>query len=142
MAENKDIHHEGVVKTVEGNFIVVEILNQSSCSSSHAKGVCSMGDQKIKEVEVENRGFNLYIPGERVNVIMKRSLGFKALWISYVIPLIILLVLLLTLSALNIPELTIGISVIAAISLYYLIIRLLRSRLMRDFVFVIEKIQK
>ncbi len=141
MGKNYNISHEGTVKSIEEGFIIVEILNKSACSSCHAKGACTLGDEKIKEVEIEYSGMEYYEIGEQVSVVMKKSMGYKALWISYVIPLIILLVLLVSLSAVNVPELYTGITIIAAISLYYFIIWLLRDKLKREFVFTIEKLQ-
>ncbi|MHC1780389.1 MAG: SoxR reducing system RseC family protein [Bacteroidales bacterium] len=141
MGKGDIINHEGVIKYIEGDFITVEILNKSACSACHAKGVCTMGDEKIKEIDIEYDGFEYYETGERVNVVMKKSMGFKALWISYLTPLIILLVLLVSLSAFNVPELITGLTIIAAISLYYFIIWMLRDKLKREFVFTIEKLQ-
>ena len=141
MGKGDDINHEGIIKDIEEGFITVEILNKSACSVCHAKGVCTLGDEKIKEIEIDTTGLELFEIGERVNVVMKKSMGFKALWISYLTPLIILLVLLVSLSALNVPELITGLTIIAAISLYYFIIWMLRDKLKREFIFTIEKLQ-
>jgi len=141
MGKSDNINHEGIIKDIDEGFITVEILNKSACSACHAKGVCTLGDEKIKEIEIDTTGLELFEIGERVNVVMKKSMGFKALWISYLTPLIILLVLLVSLSAFNVPELITGLTIIAAISLYYFIVWLLRDNLKREFVFTIEKLQ-
>lgn len=136
------IEHEGVIIGIDSDFISVEILSQSACSSCNAKSMCSMSEVKAKIIQVENRGFNLYEKGERVNVLLKRSLGFRALWISYLIPLIILLVLLVVLSTVSVDELSMGLSVLAIIALYYFVVYLLRDKIKKDFIFTIEKLNR
>ena len=133
------INHEGIITAIDINYITVEILNKSACSSCHAKGVCTLGDSKVKEVDIENRGFETYQLGEKVNVLLKRTLGYRALWLSYLVPLLILIVLLVSLSSIGFSELVVGLSIIGAISLYYFIIWLFRDKLKREFVFTIEK---
>jgi len=136
------IEHEGVIIGIDSDFISVEILSQSACSSCNAKSMCSMSEVKAKIIQVENRGFNLYEKGERVNVLLKRSLGFRALWISYLIPLIIALVLLVVLSTVSVDELLMGLSVLAIIALYYFVVYLLRDKIKKDFIFTIEKLNR
>ncbi len=134
------IDHQGEVIEVNSAYISVEIINKSACSSCHAKGVCSLGDMKAKVIEVENSGIDIFNVGEIVNVKLKKSLGYRALWFSYLIPLIILMVLLLSLHAVGLSEPIIGLSIIGAISLYYLVIWLIRERLKKEFIFVVEKL--
>lgn len=101
-----------------------------------------MSEVKAKIIQVENRGFNLYEKGERVNVLLKRNLGFRALWISYLIPLIIALVLLVVLPTVSVDELSMGLSVLAIIALYYFVVYLLRDKIKKDFIFTIEKLNR
>jgi len=142
MEKQDYVDHEGIVIAVEIDFITVEIMNKSACTSCHAKGVCTLGDAKVKEIDIENTGFKTYEVGEKVNVLLKRTLGYRALWLSYLIPLLILLLLLVSLSTIGFSELAVGLSIIGAISLYYFIIWLFRDKLKREFVFIIEKFSK
>lgn len=135
------IDHEGVVLSIDNEFIAVEILNKSACASCHAKSACSLGDVKAKIIEVENNFKEIYKTGERVNVKLKKTLGYRALWISYVVPLLILLVLLVSLTSAGASEPVTGLAIIGGISLYYFIIWLLKDRLKREFIFMIEKLK-
>jgi len=139
---NDYIEHEGVVIEIDRGFISVEIESKSACSSCHAKGACSIGDMELKIVEIEGCDYNSYEVGERVNVMLKRTMGYRALWISYLFPLIILMVLLVSLSSLGLSEPITGLAIIGGISLYYSIIWVFRDRLKRDFVFTIEKLDR
>ena len=87
MKEKKSVSHKGtVIEITEGN-IKVEIINKSMCAACHAKGFCSAGDSKDKVIDVPYWNNGEYAVGDEVEVIMKKSMGFKAVWISYVIPL-------------------------------------------------------
>lgn len=142
MSKSDRIEHEGVVIDVNHNFVSVEIIRQSACSSCGAKGMCSAANSQNSVIQVPANGFELYKRGEKVKVVMKQSLGLKALWISYIIPLIILLILLLLLSTFKISEILIGLSIICALALYFLTIYLLRDNFKKEFVFTIEKLDE
>ena len=66
------------------------------------------------------------------------TMGLKAVWISYVIPLLILMILILTLSAVIGNEVITGLISIGGVAIYYLIIWLLREKLQSEFVFYIK----
>lgn len=143
MRKSKDfIEHEGIVTDLTEYTVTVEILSKSACSSCHAKGFCSVGDMKAKYVEVDNVDALFFEKGERVNVILRKSLGYKALFYSYIIPLIIMMVLLVLLSETGYPDLTIGLSVLASLAIYYLLIWIFKDKFKKDFVFTIEKLDK
>jgi positive regulator of sigma E activity len=136
------IEHQGEIIEIGIDYIMVEIISQSACSSCNAKSMCSMSEAESKVVEVENKGYEMFEIGETVNVILRKSLGFKALYISYLIPLLILILILLSLSSFGIGELTTGLSIIMALAVYYIGVYLLRDRFKREFVFTIEKLNK
>ena len=136
------IEHQGEIIEIGIDNIMVEIISQSACSSCNAKSMCSMSEAESKVVEVENKGYEMFEVGETVNVILRKSLGFKALYISYLIPLLILILILLSLSSFGIGELTTGLSIIIALAIYYIGVYLLRDRFKREFVFTIEKLNK
>ncbi len=139
MAEKKSVSHRGtIIEITEGN-IKVEIINKSMCSACHAKGFCSAGDSKEKVIDVAYSNNGEYALGDEVEVVMKRSMGFKAVWISYVIPLAILLIFLLTLQGLGLRELHAGLLSALAVALYYLVVYLFRGKLADKFVFTIAK---
>ena len=80
-----------------------------------------------------------YSVGDEVNVLLKKTMGLKAVWISYVIPLAILMILILSLSAVTVHEVYAGLGAVAGVALYYLVIYLFRDKLSKDFVFYIKE---
>lgn len=135
----EEIRHSGIVKEITPSTIVVEIEGKSACSQCHAKGACAASESKIKRIDVR-RTPNLEVEvGESVEVVLKASLGLKAVFISYVLPLIILLILLLTLPNMGVSELFTGLISLLAVGGYFVVIYLLRKRLAAQFDFVIAK---
>ncbi len=142
MKKNKPIEHKGVVKSVTAQFIDVEIINKSMCSECHAKSACTMSDTAAKIIRVNNFYTDPFEEGEEVLVLMKRTMGLRAVWISYAIPLIILLILLLSLPYLNLNELQTALIAVAGVAVYYFGIYLSRDKIAKEFTFTIEKHNK
>ena len=140
MNSGETIDHEGVIVDINTDFITVEILNKSACGACAAKGACSLGEAETKLVEVANTGYSQFEPGERVNVLLKKSLGHKALYISYLIPLLILVAILLSLSAAGAVDLFTGLAILGGLAIYYSIVYLLREKFRKEYVFTIEKL--
>ena len=133
-----EISHKGRIISVTPEVTVVEIVSTSACSACHAKGVCGVADSKIKEITVPTDPYSEHSPGDEVDVFLKKSMGMKAVWISYVIPLFILMILILSLSSVTVHEVYTGLGAIAGVVLYYIVIYIFRDRLSRDFVFYIK----
>ena len=137
MAKN-EVSHMGIVKSVTPELTTVEILSLSACAECHAKGMCGIADSEIKEISVPTDPYSDHKPGDEVEVMLKKSMGLKAVWISYVIPLFILMILILSLSSVTVHEVYAGLGAIAGVALYYLLIYIFRDRLAKDFVFYIK----
>ncbi len=132
------IEHDGVVSKVIDNVVFVELLVQSACASCHAKAVCGIDSaQKTIEVSTKNISFSV---GEQVKVVLKESLGMKALFLGYLLPFIIVLTTLLIMLEFGISQGITGVISIAILAPYYFILYLFRNRIKREFNFDIEKI--
>ena len=133
-ASQKDISHDGRIVDLNPEFTTVEIISQAACASCHASALCGMSESKKKIVEVPTTLGDWY-PGQEVKVLLKPSMGFKAVWIAYVIPLMILLSVLLSMIALGFSEPVSGLAGIAAVGIYYLVIWLFRDSLRKEYTF-------
>lgn len=138
MAKN-EISHVGKVVEMTPDFTVVEIISSSACSSCHAKGLCGISEEVSKAISVPTDPYATYNVGDEVKVMLRKSMGLKAVWISYVIPLAILMILILSLSSVKIPELYTGLISVGGVALYYLVIWMLRDTLAKEFVFYIKE---
>ena len=52
----------------------------------------------------------MYAVGEEVNVVMSQSQGFRAFFLGYLLPFLIIMFILITLTALGVKELLAGIN--------------------------------
>jgi len=134
----KEISHIGKIVEVNPQFTTVEIISQSACSACHASGLCGMSEYTKKAIQVATDPYKEYQVGDEVEVLLKQSLGVKAVWISYAIPLIILMILVLSLSLFLKNELWVGLISIAGVAFYYLCIYLFRDKLTQEYVFYIK----
>jgi positive regulator of sigma E activity len=135
---NNEVSHTGRITEIDPQFTTVEIISQSACGSCHAAGICGVSEYSRKAIQVPTDPNVARNIGDEVNVVLKQSMGMKAVWISYVIPLLILMILVLSLSALKVHELLTGLAAIAGVGLYYLIVFLFRDKLADEYVFYIK----
>ena len=140
MGKNIEIRHRGRVCAITQEGVKVEILNKSMCAACHARSLCSLGDEQIKTVSVKYCDGSMFSIGEEVEVVMRQTMGLKAVLFSYVYPLIILMILLLSLPRLNINELFSALLAVLAVAAYYLILYLCRDRIAKSFIFTIAKL--
>jgi positive regulator of sigma E activity len=134
----KEISHIGKIVDINPQFTTVEIISQSACSACHASGLCGMSEYTKKAIQVPTDPYTEYNIGDEVEVLLKQSMGVKAVWISYAIPLIILMILVLSLSQFLKNELWVGLISIAGVALYYLCVYLFRDKLAQEYVFYIK----
>lgn len=138
MSSSSEISHRGRIVAITPEVTTVEIVSESACAACHAKGLCSLGDSTVKQVELPTRGWDNYSVGQEVNVVLRASMGHKAVWLAYVVPLLIMVAVLLGVLSAGGSELLAGLSAIGAIAVYYLIIWLLRGRLRNEYIFNIK----
>lgn len=138
MAKKNEIRHSGRILEITPDFTTVQIVVSSACSSCHAKAMCGMSEDEEKVIMVPTDPYAEHKVGDEVQVMTKMSMGMKAVWISYVIPLAVLMILILSLSAVIDNEFLRGAVALAGVGVYYFFIWLFRDKLSNEFVFYIE----
>jgi len=133
-----EIRHKGFVKTVNSDKMIVTIVNQSACSTCHAKGACTVSDFQDKEIEINEFSGN-YQPGQEVTVVFKESKGFGALLWGYVLPFIVVLITLIVVLEITDDELKAGLISLAMLIPYYTTLYFLRHHLKKIFKFEVEE---
>ena len=134
----EEISHRGRIVSIGNTVTEVEIIRTSACAGCHARNLCGYSEQQTKVVTVPTDGFAMHAVGDEVDLRMKQSMGMKAVWISYVVPLLVLIIAVLASSAFGMPELYVGLTGIACVAVYYFIVFLLREKLNNQFVFYIK----
>ena len=138
MAKKNEIMHSGKILEINPDFTTVQIIVSSACAACHAKSMCGMSEDEEKVIMVPTDPYAQHNVGDTVTVMTKMSMGMKAVWISYVVPLIILMILILSLSEIFDSQLLCGLASLGGVALYYFIIWLFRNRLQNEFGFYLE----
>jgi sigma-E factor negative regulatory protein RseC len=134
----EEVKHTGKVVSMNPLQTTVQIVSHSACSACHAAGLCGMSEYTEKAIQVPTDPYASYGVGDEVQVVLKASMGMKAVWLAYVLPLAVLLLAALGLSALHVHEVVAGLGAVGAVGLYYLGLWLLRDRLRNEYVFTIQ----
>ena len=132
------IEHKAKVIEMTPEFTSVEIQVSSACSECHAKGLCGMSEVQEKVISLPTDPYATYNVGDQVQLCTKMSMGMKAVWISYVIPLAVLMILILSLSAVIESEVYRALTAIGGVAVYYMFVWLFRNKLSNEFMFYIK----
>ena len=136
---DKRISHDGVIASLSEDRITVKITSHAACSSCHAKGACNMAggeNEKLLQIPLSDPDFRI---GENVRVLLSQSLGFRALFLGYVMPFLLVLAVLLILTAAGSNELVAGGAALGVLAPYYAGLRLWKGKVDRQFTFFVQK---
>lgn len=81
--------HSGIISKIAGQSIIVSLEQNIHCNSCRAKAACGISESETKEIEIINSNDYFKI-NERVEVVLKKALGFKAVFWAYVFPFILM----------------------------------------------------
>lgn len=136
--KKETISHKGKIVSITPQVTTVSILQHAACGECHAAGICGMADLSEKLVEVPTDPYGNHSAGDEVDILLKASMGLKAVWLCYAIPLVILLGTVVGLLSAGMGEVAAGLSGIVAIGVYYLLLYLFRDRLKNEYIFTIR----
>jgi sigma-E factor negative regulatory protein RseC len=135
----KEITHEGIVQEVRDDHVIVSFITQPACSSCSIKNHCSLSETEVKNLEVQTSG-KTYQRGEKVLITLGQSNGFKAVFLGYFFPFIILFTVLVVLLKFTNNEALAGLISISCLVPYYLILWILRGKINESFKFRLLKV--
>ena len=134
----EEITHKGRIVAIDPDITTVEIIAESACAFCHAKGICGLGEEKVKQVLVRTSAWHPRQVGDEVVVVLKKAMGYKAVFIAYGLPLVVLFVALMVLTQLGVGELWAGLGALGAVALCYLVIFLFRNKLSKEYSFYLK----
>jgi sigma-E factor negative regulatory protein RseC len=138
--QSTNIKHVGAVIKIAPTQIEVSIISALACSSCHAGSFCAAFGQKEKNIIVANTGQPLNI-GDKVNVILKQSLGSLAVMLAYVIPVFVVITSIVILSSVGLADALSGLFSLLILCAYFMVLYLFRGKLKKIYNFYIEKIE-
>jgi sigma-E factor negative regulatory protein RseC len=130
------INHEGIVQSNDGKTVTISISSVSACSGCHAEGACSLSGKEEKIIEVQGR-YDVK-SGDQVTILMQQSMGYIALFLGYIFPGIAVITVLITMISLKISELYAGLTSLAILVPYYIILYFIRERINKKFTFKLK----
>jgi len=135
------IKHKGVIRSIVPGRIEVEVIVESACGNCHAKRACALAEatHKIVEIDMPPARSALYSIGETVNVLLKPAQGHVALFYGYLLPLVLFLLALFFFTAYFQNELKAGLSALATLIPYYLLLMVFQRSMKKFFSFDLEK---
>ncbi len=137
MQQKQTIEHKGIVQSVNEQSVDVRIISHPACIGCAASNICDVSEAKEKIINTTS-SISVAV-GEEVSVVMSQSQGFRALFLGYLLPFLIIMFLLISLTALGVKELLAGIIAIGSLLPYYLIIYRQREKIDKSFSFSIKK---
>ena len=133
------IKHRGIVEKVEGSHVVVRIVQTSACAACSAKGLCNASESKEKQIDVYEVNASYRI-GEEVVLCGTTSMGMRAVFLAFGIPMLLLLVaLFVTMRVTDGDALVSSLVALFAVVPYYLVIYFMKEKFNKTFSFTIEK---
>jgi len=134
----EQITHKGRIVAIDPDFTTIEIIAESACASCHAKGLCGLGEEKVKQIQVRTSAWTPRQVGDEVEVVLKKSMGYKAVFIAYGLPLVVLFAALMLLGALGVGELWAGLGALGAVAVCYFVLFLFRNKISKDYSFFLK----
>lgn len=136
------IEHQGIVESVEDDCVKVKIVQVAACAECKAKSLCSSAESKEKVIEVKGRGVGTGVRvGESVLVYGSMQMGWAALRVAFIFPMVLLLIVgAICIAMLKVSEERTLLLMLLSLLLYGIVVYALRSRIERRFSFGIEKL--
>lgn len=132
------ISHPGTVMAVNGNAVIVKIVQVSACSGCQVRNLCRISEMKEKTVQVFVAHPENYLVGQEVTVTGSESQGMKAVLLAFGLPLLILLAVLFAVIGIWNSEKIAVLAAVVVLACYYTVLFLKRDRIGKEFQFSIR----
>ena len=123
---------------MEGDTAVVRIAQTSACAACHAAKMCMASESREKRIEA--RMVEPMNVGDEVEVIVREQAGWLAVLLAYVLPFVLLVAAVAVLGQLGWSEVQAGTAALLSVAVYFVILRMFRDKLQRQFTFWVRKI--
>jgi Positive regulator of sigma E activity len=133
------LQHQGIVDSIEKNKVFVRIEQKTACSDCHARSACLSSDRKEKVIEVDDDSGQFDL-NEEVIVSVQSSMGLYAVVLSFVIPLVLVVLTLFICIKITGDEALSGLTGLLILVPYYFVLYVLRGKIKKHFVFSVSKV--
>lgn len=133
-----EIKHLAEIIDIKGSVILANIQSQTSCASCHVQKQCAMSGCQNKIIEINTLYPQKYKIGDKITVVLDETLGWIAIFYSYILPLILVLITLFTTNTITNDEIASATYSLMILIPYYLLLSLFKRRISNKFKFKIE----
>ena len=134
------VEQKGIVIKKQEDKLVVKIEQKSTCSSCHARGACTSLDKKDKEIEIKSKDIANYNIGDEVVITISTKLDMKAVFIAFVLPLILLVIaLFLSIKLFSLTQSLSALVSLLVVAAYYFFLYKQNLFLSKEFNFLIKE---
>jgi sigma-E factor negative regulatory protein RseC len=134
------VEQKGIVIKKQEDKVIVKIEQKSTCSSCHARGACTSLDKKDKEIEIKTKDTQNYNIGDEVVITISTKLGMKAVFIAFVLPLILLVIaLFLSIKLFSLTQSLSALVSLLVVAAYYFFLYKQNLFLSKEFNFLIKE---
>lgn len=133
-----NIRHRGRVQKIQGTCVSVSILQVSACATCEAAQLCRSSESKEKVVDVQCADAAALTVGQEVTLVGSTGMGMKAVYLAYVIPLVLIMA---AMGAANALQQSMGRQALAAlcvVAAWYWALYAMRGKLNNKFSFKIQ----
>ena len=138
MNPNECIEQKGIVEDIKANRIRIRFQPLSVCDNCQTKSICNLKGNQGNSIEIIDKS-GIYKVGDEVRLIIKKSLGYAALFLGYLLPLIIVLLFLFLFLSFRYNEILAVLGSLSMLAVYYLILYLIRNNISNRFKITLEK---
>ena len=127
------------MESVAEGCVKVRILQTSACAACKVASHCNASDKKVKIIEVFCDDAASYQIGQEVRVTASRQVAANALLLSFGLPFLLLMLILIVTLKLSGNEGVAAIAAIASLVPYYLVLWLFKDRIRQRLAFALER---
>ena len=135
------ISHEGIVvradEFVRTQNVRVQITQKAACAACKAKSMCTASETMVKEIEAVS--LEPLQVGDEVMVMVKKHLGWKAVFLAFILPFLLLLFLVWLLPHWVQSEALVGTIALLSLAPYYATLHLFDHRFREEYQFFAQK---
>jgi sigma-E factor negative regulatory protein RseC len=125
MNDNDCIEKKGIIEDISDSTIKIKVRPMPECDSCQAKSLCNIKGNRENLIELTDKSGSFTV-GDTVNIMVQKSAGYRALFLGYLLPLIIVLVSIIVFLATGLSEIIAGTASLLMLVPYYLILHSLR----------------
>jgi positive regulator of sigma E activity len=125
MNANDCIEQKGIIEDISDGTVKIRVQPLAACDSCQAKSLCNIKGNRDNLIELTEKSGSFSV-GDTVNLMVEKSAGYNALFLGYLLPLIIVLVSIVVLLGTGLSEIIAGTASLLMLVPYYLILYSLR----------------